>query len=211
MNQTDSESDSSLCRHQLPPPSTQQSVCWLASRYAAGAPQCWNAKCSERETTRTHVRRTHWNRPRHKGLSVSHRRPSCDVQMNFSPSYMVARQLRMSPRCLSLLTSSLHVRVDDKRVDLGLCVKNAPKGLCVPDYAKPQPDRQGWLYSPSLVQTLEAYKVCLTAYYARMPTRTVGPLTPHSCWRARCPFFDWQSVTCAHDSAAILSQAQLAE
>ena len=79
--------------------------------------------------------------------------------MNYLPSYNVARRLTFSPRCLSMLTGSFHVRLDKKRVDVGLCIKNAPRGLCVPDYAKPQPEQQGWLYSPSLIQLLEKYKV----------------------------------------------------
>ena len=83
------------------------------------------------------------------------------MQVNYLPSYKVARRLAVSPRCLSMLTGSFHVRLDEKRVDLGLCIKNAPRGLCVPDYAKPQPEQQGWLYSPSLLQLLEKYKVAL--------------------------------------------------
>lgn len=79
--------------------------------------------------------------------------------MTYTPSYQVARQLRMSPRCLSLLTSSLNVTVGEDRVDVGLNVKNAPKGLCVLDYVQADPNGQGWQYTTELMQILTAYKV----------------------------------------------------
>lgn len=88
------------------------------------------------------------------------------LQVDYLPSFQVARRLGMSPRALSLLTSCLNIRVGEQRVDLGLNIKNAPKGLCVPDYAKPQADNQGWLYSQALLQVLEAYKARVRQAFA---------------------------------------------
>ena len=75
------------------------------------------------------------------------------------PSYEIARSLGITPRCLGLLTGNFNVSVDGKRVNLGLCVKDAQKGLCVPDFAQPSPNNQGWLYSAALTQILQRYKV----------------------------------------------------
>lgn len=77
------------------------------------------------------------------------------------PSYEIARSLGITPRCLSLLTGNFNVSVDGKRVNLGLCVKDAQKGLCVPDFAQPSSNNQGWLYSAALTQILQRYKVGL--------------------------------------------------
>lgn len=45
------------------------------------------------------------------------------------------------------------------RIDVGLCVKVAAKGLVVPDFARPNADNKGWEYSESFVSVLEQYKV----------------------------------------------------
>ena len=89
------------------------------------------------------------------------------AQVVYRPSGQVASRLGMSGRCLSMLTGSLFVRVDDKRIDVGLCVKHVQHGLCVPDYVRPQPEGTGWLYSPALQQALEAYKVSTAASHSR--------------------------------------------
>lgn len=49
--------------------------------------------------------------------------------------------------------------VGEDRLDVGLNVKNAPKGLCVPDFVRPEPNGQGWQYTTELTQMLTAYKV----------------------------------------------------
>ena len=45
------------------------------------------------------------------------------------------------------------------QVDVGLCVKHVQQSLCVPDFARPQADNQGWLYSQALLQVVQKYKV----------------------------------------------------
>lgn len=75
------------------------------------------------------------------------------------PSYEIARSLGITPRCLSLLTGNFNVSVDGKRINLGLCVKDAQKAVCVPDFARPSSNNQGWVYSAALTQILQRYKV----------------------------------------------------
>ena len=90
-------------------------------------------------------------------LRTSHERWLC--QVHYMPSYEIARSLGITPRCLGLLTGNFNVSVDGKRVNLGLCVKDAQKGVCVPDFAQPSSNNQGWLYSAALTQILQRYKV----------------------------------------------------
>ena len=45
----------------------------------------------------------------------------------------------------------------EEKFDVGLCVKNGPKGLCVPDYVRST--ENGWAYSDALVQLVDKYKV----------------------------------------------------
>jgi hypothetical protein len=44
----------------------------------------------------------------------------------------IANELRMSPRVLGRITGSLWLGEGGDRCDIGLCVKNAKEGLCVP-------------------------------------------------------------------------------
>ena len=75
------------------------------------------------------------------------------------PSFHVARSLQISPRCLSLLTGSIHIHAGEKRYDLGLAIKDVGHQMCVLDYAKQQEDQRGWTYSRTTLQVLQAYKV----------------------------------------------------
>jgi 5'-3' exoribonuclease 1 len=53
--------------------------------------------------------------------------------VTYQPSGMVARQLRLNPRVLGRITGNVWVGLDgDERVDVGLAIKNAKQGLCVP-------------------------------------------------------------------------------
>lgn len=47
----------------------------------------------------------------------------------------IANELRMSPRVLGRITGSLWLGEGGDRCDIGLCVKNAKEGLCVPGEA----------------------------------------------------------------------------
>ena len=84
---------------------------------------------------------------------------SNDLQVAFQPSYEISRSMGITPRCLSLLTGNYNVSAAGKRVNVGLCIKDAQKGLCVPDFARPHANNQGWLYSQGLTQILQRYKV----------------------------------------------------
>ena len=85
------------------------------------------------------------------------------LKVAYQPSYVIARRLGISPRSLGRVTGSVFVRAGDKKYDIGLCIKIAPKGLCVPDYVRPQPDDKGWTYSEDLTQALMKYKVSAEA------------------------------------------------
>lgn len=80
-------------------------------------------------------------------------------QVRYMPTGQIARSLNMNPSILGRITGSLWVDTADGRADIGLCVKNAPKGVCVPDYAVPSQNDQGWVYTDGLVQILTQYKV----------------------------------------------------
>lgn len=75
------------------------------------------------------------------------------------PTGQVARSINLSPSILGRIAGSLWVDTADGRADIGLCVKNAPKAICVPDYAMPSQNEQGWVYTDALVQILTQYKV----------------------------------------------------
>lgn len=68
---------------------------------------------------------------------------------------------------------NLWLHVGDNKVDLGLFVKNAGKNMCVPDFVRPQPDNDGWVYSQALVSIIEKYRVsllpCLPAHTESHP------------------------------------------
>lgn len=74
--------------------------------------------------------------PLHRELMLAEGRAYHIVQQyaqEYLPSGMACRQLRVNPRMLGRLTGN--VWVDDskgERVDVGLAVKNAKQGLCVP-------------------------------------------------------------------------------
>ena len=81
--------------------------------------------------------------------------------MQYIASGQCARRLGVTPRTLGKITGNCYVTPPDggPNTDLGLCVKHGAKGLCVPDYVRPQPEERGWAYSPALLAVLEAYKV----------------------------------------------------
>ena len=81
----------------------------------------------------------------------------------YEAPYALAKKLGLSPRGLSVLTGPLWVaptkdagRFD--RVDLGLNLKSAAKGLCVADYTRPGRDGNGWEYSQNAAKLMQEYK-----------------------------------------------------
>jgi hypothetical protein len=57
----------------------------------------------------------------------------------------------------------------DKRADVGLCVKHAGRGLCVPDYVRPAAGDSGWTYSQALAGVVEQYKARASRTEGRAP------------------------------------------
>ena len=75
----------------------------------------------------------------------------------------VARKVGLSPRALSQLTGPLWIAPTKDagrhdRVDLGLNLKSAAKGLCVADYSRPGKDGNGWEFSQLTIRLLQDYK-----------------------------------------------------
>ena len=75
----------------------------------------------------------------------------------------VARKVGLSPRALSQLTGPLWIAPTKDagrhdRVDLGLNLKSAAKGLCVADYSRPGKDGSGWEFSQLTIRLLQDYK-----------------------------------------------------
>ena len=75
----------------------------------------------------------------------------------------IARKVGLSPRALSQLTGPVWIaptkdcgRFD--RIDLGLNLKSAAKGLCVADYSRPGKDGNGWEFSQLTVKLVTEYK-----------------------------------------------------
>ena len=81
----------------------------------------------------------------------------------FEPAGAVARKLGLHPRALSALTGPLWIaptkdcgRFD--RVDVGLNLKSAAKGLCVSGFTRPGKDGAGWDYGQGAIQLMQEYK-----------------------------------------------------
>jgi hypothetical protein len=74
--------------------------------------------------------------PLHRELLAAESRARHTVQQfstNFMPSGAASRSLRLNPRLLGRLTGNVWVEDSGgNRVDIGLAVKNAKQGLCVP-------------------------------------------------------------------------------
>lgn len=84
----------------------------------------------------------------------------CNTGTRFDRSGALARKLRLSPRTLGQITGSVYVRIDEReKVDLGLNLKNAKAGLCVPDYCRPTPTDDGWEYSDATAQLIALYQL----------------------------------------------------
>jgi hypothetical protein len=74
--------------------------------------------------------------PLHRELLAAESRARHTVQQfsaQFMPSGAASRNLRLNPRLLGRLTGNVWVEDSNgNRVDIGLAVKNAKQGLCVP-------------------------------------------------------------------------------
>jgi hypothetical protein len=80
-----------------------------------------------------------------------------DINATFIPSGQVARQLKVGPRSLGMLTGNLWLKVGPDRgdrIDIGLAVKDGRNSLCVPEFCKPAPSGFGWVYTCALRPSL---------------------------------------------------------
>ncbi|KIY96312.1 5'-3' exoribonuclease 1 [Monoraphidium neglectum] len=81
-----------------------------------------------------------------------------EYPIQYMPSGVAARALRVNPRLLGRVTGNVWVGDGDNRVDVGLAVKNAKQGLCVPGLAAPLHDDSGWAYSQPLLDLVAEYR-----------------------------------------------------
>ncbi|KFM26200.1 5'-3' exoribonuclease 1 [Auxenochlorella protothecoides] len=99
----------------------------------------------------------------------------------YCPAHQAAKQVGISPSALGRIAGSLYLVIGESRrdrLDVGLCVRNAKLGLCVPDAVRfvppkqppPRPQAVGegppapvpkgsWEYSEALIKLLKSYKV----------------------------------------------------
>jgi hypothetical protein len=104
--------------------------------------------------------------------------------VQYLPSGAVARRLGVTPRTLGKITGNVYIAAPEGSgpgTDLGLCVKHGARALCVPEYARPQPEERGWAYSNALLALLEQYKA--RACFGAAPDLAVRSLA----WMPACP------------------------
>ncbi|KAK9843112.1 hypothetical protein WJX74_007152 [Apatococcus lobatus] len=97
-----------------------------------------------------------------------------EVRVRYMPTGQVARSVNLSPSILGRIAGSLWVDGGDGRADIGLCVKNAPKAICVPDYAMPSQNDQGWVYTDAFVQLLTQYKARFSWVFQMIANQAEG-------------------------------------
>jgi 5'-3' exoribonuclease 1 len=90
----------------------------------------------------------------------------------YTPSYAVAKQLRLHPLVLSKLTSSFNVNSSGLRLNLGLNLKFEAKKLKVLGYSRKSAN--GWEYSPKAVELLSQYMINFPEFIARISANPTG-------------------------------------
>jgi 5'-3' exoribonuclease 1 len=82
----------------------------------------------------------------------------------YSPSYVVARQLRMPPLALSKITASFKVNSSGLSLNLGLNLKFEAKKMKVLGYSRKS--ENGWEYSQKAVELLAQYMLKFPEFFA---------------------------------------------
>ncbi|WIA37566.1 hypothetical protein OEZ86_014473 [Tetradesmus obliquus] len=120
--------------------------------------------------------------PLHRELLAAESRAKHTVQQfntHFMPSGAASRSLRMNPRLLGRLTGNVWVEDSgSNRVDIGLAVKNAKQGLCVPALCRPAHEGAGWQYSAALVDLVHQYKARFPNIIQALEPSNAPPAAP---------------------------------
>jgi 5'-3' exoribonuclease 1 len=90
----------------------------------------------------------------------------------YTPSYAVARQLRLHPLVLSKLTSAFNVNSSGLRLNLGLNLKFESKGLKVLGFSRKSAN--GWEYSPRAVDLITQYMIRFPEFIAKISANPSG-------------------------------------
>ena len=90
----------------------------------------------------------------------------------YTPSYVVAKMLRLNPLVLSKITSSFTVTVDDQRLNLGLNLKFEAKKLKVLGYSRR--DATGWSFSRKAIQLISQYMVAFPEFIVGIQRKPQG-------------------------------------
>ncbi|KAG9792350.1 5'-3' exoribonuclease 1 [Exophiala dermatitidis] len=94
----------------------------------------------------------------------------------YVPSYQVARSLNLNALVLAKITSSLSVRVDDQRVNLGLNLKFEAKKLKVLGYSRK--GQSGWEFSQAAIELIKQYMIKFPEFIAGIHNNPQGDMLP---------------------------------
>ena len=92
----------------------------------------------------------------------------------YTPSYMIARDMRLNALALAKITSSYTVKVDDTRVNLGLNLKFEAKKLKVLGYSRKS--QTGWEFSRAAVALITDYMTNFPDFIAAIHTNPQGDM-----------------------------------
>ncbi|KAI9747734.1 MAG: hypothetical protein M1815_003933 [Lichina confinis] len=96
-------------------------------------------------------------------------------QLNpYTPSYNVARTLRLNPLVLSRITSSFMVSVDDQRLNLGLNLKFEARKLKVLGYSRRE--ASGWSFSQKAIELVQQYMIQFPEFIAGIQRNPQGDI-----------------------------------
>lgn len=110
-------------------------------------------KCREHEFGREHVR-------------------SAEKLTPYTPSFAVARNLKLNPLTLAKITSSFSIQLDGQRLNLGLNLKFAAKQLKVLGYSRR--GNSGWEFSEKAVALLQEYMIKFPDFIAGIQRKPQG-------------------------------------
>jgi 5'-3' exoribonuclease 1 len=92
----------------------------------------------------------------------------------YTPSYAVARNLRLNPLVLSKLTSSMSVMLGEQRINLGLNLKFEAKKLKVLGYSRR--GATGWEFSDKAVDLIKQYMIAFPHFIAGIQRNPQGDI-----------------------------------
>ncbi|EZG05534.1 hypothetical protein H106_04575 [Trichophyton rubrum CBS 735.88] len=92
----------------------------------------------------------------------------------YTPSFAIARNLRLSPLTLAKITSSFSVNMDGTRVNLGLNLKFEAKKLKVLGYSRR--GNSGWEFSERAIALLQDYMIKFPDFIAGIQRKPQGDL-----------------------------------